>query len=98
NTLKHTEYVNDQATGIMDWVVNTKTYVNVTVSRLYYNTHDAGGVRNDSIVHSFNGSNVGLLDVPAGLQQINGYSDGPTNSYAVMDAYGRTNVNADITR
>jgi Carboxypeptidase regulatory-like domain len=98
NTQKHTEYVNDQATGVVDWVVTSKTYVNVTASRLFYNTHDAGGVRNDNIVHSFSASNIGLLDVPASLQQVSGYSDGPTNSYAIEDAYGRTNLNADITR
>ena len=48
NTQKHAEYVNDQATGVIDWVVNAKTYVNVTTSRLYYNTFDAGGLRNDT--------------------------------------------------
>jgi hypothetical protein len=98
NTLKHSEYVNDQDTGVVDWVVNSKTYVNVTVSRLFYNTHDASGARNDNLVHSFSASNIGLLDVPANLQQVSGYSDGPSNSYAVQDSYGRMNVNADITR
>ena len=98
NTQKHAEYVNDQATGVVDWVVNAKTYVNVTSSRLYYNTHDAGGLRNDNIVRSFSASNIGLLDVPASLQQISGYTDNPTNSWSVQDAYGRMNVNADITR
>lgn len=98
NTQKHAEYANDQATGVIDWVVNSKTYVNVTVSRLFYNTHDVGGERNDNIVHSFSQSNVGLLDVPANLQQVSGFSDAPTNSYAVQDSYGRMNVNADVTR
>ena len=98
NTQKHTQYTNNQATGVIDWVLNGKTYVNVTVSRLSDNTNDEDGLRNDSIVHSFSTSNIGYLDVPPSLQQVSGYSDGPTNSYAVMDTYGRTNVNGDITR
>ena len=98
NTQKHSEYANNQATGVIDWVVNQKTYVNFTTSRLYYNTHDAGGVQSESLVRSFGTSNIGLLDVPASLQQQSGFNDAPTNSWSTMDAYGRTNVNADVTR
>ena len=98
NTQKHSEYVNDSVAGSIDWTVNAKTFVNVTATRLYYNTQDAGGVRNDNPVRSFSTSNVGLLDVPANLQQISGYTDSPTNSWSVEDSYSRMNVNADVTR
>jgi hypothetical protein len=98
NTQKHSEYANDQATGVIDWVVNPKTYVNFTTSRLHYNTHDAGGVRSEGIVRTFGASNQNLLDVPANLQQRSGYADAPTNSWSAQDAYGRFNVNADVTR
>ena len=98
NALQRTDNFNDQATGVMDWVVTPKTYVNVTTSRLYYGGQNAGAEQNNNIVRSFSGTNVGLLDVPASLQQPNGYTDGPTNSWAVKDNYGRFNVNADVTR
>jgi len=98
NTQKHTEYNNDQATGVIDWVLSPKTYLNVTASRLHYNTHDAGGVQSEAIVRSFGTSNINFLDVPASLQQLSGFNDNPTNSWSTQDAYGRVNVNADITR
>jgi Carboxypeptidase regulatory-like domain/TonB-dependent Receptor Plug Domain len=99
NALKRSDFKDDQATGVIDWVVNSKTYVNVTAARLFYGSHDAGATQNNSIVRNFNATtNIGLAGVPANLQQPSGYNDGPTNSWAVKDNYGRINVNADVTR
>jgi Carboxypeptidase regulatory-like domain/TonB-dependent Receptor Plug Domain len=98
NALQRSDFRDDQATGVIDWVVNSKTYINVTTSRLFYGSHNAGAEQNNNIVRTFSGSNVGLLDVPASLQQPNGYADGPGNAWAVKDNYGRFNVNADVTR
>jgi hypothetical protein len=98
NNEKRSDYLNNQATGVIDWVLNQKTYVNVTASRLEYGSHDAGAEQNDRIVRSFSQPNIGLLDVPANLQQLSGFADSPTNSWAVKDNYGRMNVNADVTR
>ena len=98
NTQKTSNFKDDQYTGSMDWVVTQKTFANVTVSRLYYGNQDANGLLNDNIVRTFGTSNVNYLDVPASLQAVSGTSDGPSNSYGVGDYYGRTNVNADVTR
>ena len=98
NALQRSDFRDDQATGVIDWVVTPKTYVNVTASRLFFGSHHAGAEQNNNIVRTFSGSNVNLLDVPAGLQQPNGYADGPTNSWNVKDNYGRINVNTDVTR
>jgi hypothetical protein len=98
NTLKRSDFKDDSYVGQFDWTVNSKTYANVTVARLYYGSQDANGTRNDSIVRTFAASNIGLLDVPASLQGVNGTSDGPSNSYSLGDYYGRSNVNADVTR
>ena len=82
----------------LDWNVNQKTYVSVTAARLFYGSANAGATQNNAIQRSFTSTNVGLLDVPANLQQPSGYVDGPTNGWAVKDNYGRINVNADVTR
>ena len=99
NALQRTDQFNDQATGVVDWVLNSKTYVNVTAARLYYGSYNAGAEQNNAIVRSFNAStNIGMAGVPANLQQPSGFADGPTNSWAVKDNYGRVNINADVTR
>ena len=99
NALQRTDFQDDQATGTADWTLNSKTFVNVTAARLFYGSHHAGAEQNNNIVRSFSGStNIGLLDVPASLQQPSGYVDGPTNSWTVKDNYSRIAVNADVTR
>ena len=98
NALQRTDFADDQATGVIDWVVTPKTYVNVTVARLFYGSQHAGAEQNNAIVRNFQATNIGLAGVPANLQQPSGYVDGPTNSWTAMDNYGRINVNADVTR
>jgi hypothetical protein len=98
NAQQRSDFTDDMYSGAVDWSVNSKTFVNVTAAKLFYGSHNAGAEQNNSIVRTFSGSNVGLLDVPASLQQPNGYADGPGNSWSVQDNYGRINVNGDITR
>ena len=98
NALQRSDFQDDQMTGKVDWTVNSKTFVSFLASKLFYGSHNAGAEQNNNVVRTFSNTNVGLLDVPANLQQLNGYADGPGNSWAVKDDYSRLNVNGDVTR
>jgi outer membrane receptor protein involved in Fe transport len=83
--------------GTLDWTVNNRMYVNMTAG--YY--FDGSGTRGGDFFHgtrrTFNGTNIGLLDVPANFQQLSGFADNPSNNFTVKDDYSRFFVNADAT-
>jgi hypothetical protein len=93
----HTDQFTDSYTGVLDWVASNKVYVNLTGGYFGYGSHSAGGDYYKGIRHQFNQSNIGLLDVPANLQQLSGYVDFPSSSFAVKDNYSRTQINSDVT-
>ncbi len=82
---------NDSYSGVVDWVVTNKTYVNFTVTRFKVDQHDVGTF-SDALRHTFQNSNIcnaGAVpgstgcpypDIPASLQQVNGFADNPSSS------------------
>jgi hypothetical protein len=105
-----TDSFNDSYSGVLDWVVNPKTYVNLTGTYLTYGGKGVGTF-SDELRHVFNGStNVcnpnaapgssgcPFPEIPAPLQQLSGYSDFPASGRQVRDDLSRANLNADFTR
>ena len=92
-----TDSFTDSYTGVFDWVASNKVYVNVTAGYLGYGSKSAGGDYYHGIRHSFSQSNIGLLDVPASLQQLSGYVDFPASTWANKDNYSRLQINSDLT-
>ena len=100
---------NDSFAGVVDWVMNNKTYANITTTYLTYGTKGVGTF-SDKLRHVFAGANVcnanavpgssgcPFPEIPASLQQLNGYSDFPSSTRAVRDDLSRFNFNADVTR
>lgn len=100
---------NDSFAGVVDWVLNNKTYANITTSYLTYGQKGVGTF-SDKLRHVFTGANVcnasaapgssgcPFPEIPASLQQLSGYSDFPSSSRAVRDDLSRFNFNADVTR
>jgi hypothetical protein len=100
---------NDSYSGVVDWVVTNKTYVNFTVTRFKVDQHDVGTF-SDALRHTFQNSNIcnagaapgstgcPYPDIPASLQQVNGFADNPSSSRFVKGGLSRFNVNADVTR
>jgi len=94
----YTASFNDSFSGVLDWTLDNKTYVNITTGLLSYGSHTAGGDYYHGIKRTFSGSNVGYLDVPVALQGVSGFTDNLSNSFSVKDNYTRYNFNADVTR
>lgn len=98
-----TDRFNDLYSGVMDWVVNPSMYVNVTAGWLKYGSESAGAEFNTGIRRTFSGSNTctqsscPFPEIPANLQQVNGYADAPSNSFTVKDDFTRFNISADTT-
>jgi hypothetical protein len=105
-----TDSFNDSYSGVVDWVVNNQTFVNLTTTYLTYGGKGVGTF-SDAQRHVFNGStNVcnpnatpgssgcPFPEIPAALQQLSGYSDFPSSNRMVRDDLSRFNVNADMTR
>ena len=89
----------DSYRSINDWVVSPKLYVNVTAGFLRYGTRgrDADRVQHQHPAHvlarrtpapAASGlDSCPFPDIPANLQQPNGYADGIANSRTVKDDY-----------
>lgn len=92
-----TDNFTDSYTGVLDWVASNKVYVNMTGGYFSYGSHSAGGDYYHGIRHQFSQSNIGLLDVPASLQQLSGYVDFPASVIALKDNYNRLQLNSDVT-
>ena len=88
---------NDSYSGVADWVVNGKSYVNVTATRFKVDQHDVGTF-SSALRHTFQASNFQFADIPASLQNVNGFADNPSSSQFVRGGLSRVNVNADLTR
>ena len=92
-----TDSFTNSYTGVLDWVASNKVYVNVTGGYFGYGSHSAGGDYYHGVRHTFSQSNIGLLDVPASLQQLSGYADFPASSFTLKDNYSRVQINSDVT-
>jgi hypothetical protein len=94
--------------GVADWVLGSKLYVNVTAGVLNYGSHDEGPV-GTKLRHVFSGSNTctgGVPNttacpyptlIPASAQLPNGYADEISTSKNYKDNYGRVTLNSDAT-
>ncbi len=82
--------------GVLDWVLNSNLYVNVTSGLYDYGSHGSGaGTR---LRHVFGASNFQFADIPDSLKNVNGYADFPSSSPgSVFDDFRRNTVNADLT-
>jgi outer membrane receptor protein involved in Fe transport len=94
----YTEQFSNAYSGILDWVATERTYVNVTAGYIGYGLHSAGGDYHKGTRRTFSTTNVGLLDIPASFQNVNGFADANSNSFTVADNYTRFNLSADVTR
>jgi hypothetical protein len=105
-----TDSFNDSYSGVFDWMLDNRTYVNLTTTYLSYGGEGVGTF-SDRQRHVFNGTtNVcnpnavpgsagcPFPELPASLQQLSGYSDFPASTRQVRDNLSRLNANADITR
>ena len=93
----YTKSFNNSYTASFDWVANNRMYANLTGGYLGYGSGSAGGDYFRGTGRSFGSTNVGLLDVPASLQQLSGFSENPSNSFTKYDNYGRFTLNSDLT-
>jgi hypothetical protein len=93
-----TEQSQNAYSGILDWVLNEKTYVNVTGSFLGYGLHSAGGDYYHGTRRTFATTNVGQAGVPVEFQNPVNFADNNSNSFTVADNYDRFNLSADVTR
>jgi outer membrane receptor protein involved in Fe transport len=95
---------------INDWVVSPKLYVNVTGGFLKYGSEGQTLTEfNTNTRRTFSASNTcnpaavpgssacPFPDIPASLQQPNGYADGISNSRTVRDDYSRIGASIDGT-
>ena len=94
----HRVDANDSYSASVDWVIDTKTYANITGGYLGADSKDTGGDYYHGVRRTFSGSNINYLDVPPELQHPSGYADNPLNSFRVKDNYMRANISGDLTR
>ena len=79
--------------GIVDWVRDQKTFVNVTVSYLGYGSAQRRRrLPPRHAPHVRHARTSAWLDVPANLQNVNGFADNNSNSFTVADDYQRFNL------
>jgi Carboxypeptidase regulatory-like domain len=93
-----TELFSNAYSGIVDWTLGQKTFVNATISYLSYGSHSAGGDYFHGTRRTFASPNIGMAGVPANLQNTTGYADNNSNSFAVADDYQRFNIDLSATR
>ena len=94
-----TNSYNDLYSGVVDWVVTPRMYVNVTAGYLGYGS-SLKGPSGDRLRHTFTGSNLTgaeFADIPAEFRQANGYADFISSSRNDHDNYARFAVNSDAT-
>jgi outer membrane receptor protein involved in Fe transport len=93
---------------VNDWVVTPKFYVNMTAGYLGYGTEGQTYTEfNTNTRRTFSASNTctgtpgssacPFPEIPASLQQPNGYADSPVNTRTVRDEYTRWQINTDAT-
>jgi len=93
----YTGSFNNSYTASFDWVANNRLYANVTGGYLSYGSGSKGGTYYPGTVRSFGTTNINLLDVPASLQQLSGFTDNVSNSFTRYDDYSRFTLNSDVT-
>jgi hypothetical protein len=64
---------NDSYSGVLDWVVDNRTYVNVTTTRFKTGQHDVGQF-STAVRHLFQASNFQFPEIPPSLQNVNQFA------------------------
>ena len=104
----HTNSTNDSYIGELSWVVRPNFFVNTSVGYFNMNAFQVTDTTFSSALrHSFGASNTctgapgssgcPFPEIPASLQQLNGFVDNPVSTRNVRDKYGRVGVNVDGT-
>ena len=102
-----TDYT-DSYVGELAWVVTPKFFVNTNVGYFVYDNFQVTDTQFfDELRHTFSNSNTctgaagssgcPFPEIPASLQQLNGYADKPASTRNVRDKFGRVGVNVDGT-
>lgn len=86
--------------GVLDWVVNSKLYANVSVGLFDYGEHGSGA--GTQLRHTFGTANIqsgsfNFPEIPDSLRFVSGYADFPSSSVNKFDDYLRNTVTADLT-
>lgn len=100
---------NDSYVGELSWVVTPKFFINANVGYLGYDSWQVTETEfQTELRHTFSGSNrctgtpgsssCPFPEIPANLQQLNGFSDLAPSTRNVRDKYTRLGVNLDATR
>jgi outer membrane receptor protein involved in Fe transport len=104
----HTNTKNDSYIGELAWIVRPNFFVNTSVGWFRTNSFQITDTEFSSALrHTFSASNTctgapgssgcPFPEIPASLQQLNGYADNPVSTRNVRDIYGRLGVNVDGT-
>jgi hypothetical protein len=83
--------------GTLDWTLGDRSYINFTSGYYFDGAGTRGGDYYHGVRRSFASTNIGLLDVPPELQQLQDFADNPVNTFNFYDDYSRFFVNADMT-
>jgi outer membrane receptor protein involved in Fe transport len=86
--------------GALDWVLNPKTFANVTVG--YYDYGSNGSGAGEQLRHVFGTSNIqsasfNFPEIPDSLRFVSAYADFPSSSVTKYDDFQRNSVNADLS-
>jgi outer membrane receptor protein involved in Fe transport len=89
-------FPNYSVSGNMDWIASQKVFFGLRGGYYMADQHDTN-VTVEPLYRFSTTSNVGLLDVPAGLQKPAGFTSVPTNNQVVRDQQTRAFFQADGT-
>ncbi len=104
----HTNTTNDAYSGELSWVVSPKFFVNTNVNYFNYDSFSVTDTQfQTSLRHTFGASNTctgaagsstcPFPEIPANLQQLNGYFDLAASTRNARDKFGRLGISADGT-
>jgi hypothetical protein len=86
---------NYTASGSADWVATPRLYVGARAG--YYTSNRTTADVTEQPLVVFLRSNIGLLDVPASLQQVGGFQTDLSNDVSRIDRLSRVNAQVDAT-
>jgi hypothetical protein len=90
-----TDSFDDYYVGEFNWVASPRLFANVQVGYFDYGQSQFGA--GTQLRHTFGASNFQYPEIPAALQQLNGYADFPSSSQTVYDDFQRNTITSDLT-
>jgi outer membrane receptor protein involved in Fe transport len=88
----------DTYSASYDWTTSATTFVNISGGYFGNGSHTAGGDYYHGVRRVFGASNINLLDVPANLQQANGFADNLPNTFNEQNDFSRFSLNGEFTQ